>query len=97
LECSDDKNLGKVDRKRHQIEHAKHVSMEAKPIKIADKISNNRGMAVEPPKEWSKERIFGYHIWSEAVFANLEGDYPQLDKEMKQIFEKAGVYEKTAE
>jgi len=54
IECSDDKDLDKVQRKVNQIEHSLHISKGAKYIKIADKISNNAGLLVESPKSWSK-------------------------------------------
>ena len=54
-EVTDDKTLPKGDRKRLQIEHARHASPGAKLIKLADKTSPRRGRAVryrprrEPP------------------------------------------------
>ena len=43
-EVTDDKRLPKEDRKRLQIEHAPHVSLRAKQIKLADKIANVRSV-----------------------------------------------------
>ena len=40
LEVTDDKSLPKAERKRLQIEHAKHASPQAKLVKLADKICN---------------------------------------------------------
>jgi (p)ppGpp synthase/HD superfamily hydrolase len=37
-EVSDDKSLGKAERKRHQVEHSPHISKEAKTVKLADKL-----------------------------------------------------------
>src|SRR3954465_11479885 len=39
-EVTDEKTLPKVDRKRLQIEHAPHLSPEARLVKLADKIAN---------------------------------------------------------
>jgi len=36
-------------------------------VKIADKISNNRGLLVGAPEKWTPERTQGYFIWSQAV------------------------------
>ncbi len=41
-EVTDDKALPKAQRKRLQIEHAPHISREAKLVKLADKISGRR-------------------------------------------------------
>lgn len=73
LECSDDKNLSKDQRKRKQIEHSKHVSAKARLVKIADKLNNNESLGDSPPEKWSPERVHGYHIWSYAVCKNLFG------------------------
>lgn len=53
MECTDNKALGKVDRKKYQIEKALKASNEAKLVKIADKISNNKGLLVQAPVGWS--------------------------------------------
>jgi len=42
LEVTDDKSLPKVERKRLQVEHARHASHEARLVKLADKICNLR-------------------------------------------------------
>ena len=41
LECTDDKSLPYLDRKRLQIETAPHKSEKAKLVKLADKICNS--------------------------------------------------------
>ena len=46
MECTDDKSLGKIERKKYQIIKAEHASNDAKLIKIGDKISNNRGLLI---------------------------------------------------
>ena len=51
-EVTDDKSLPKAERKRLQIEHAPHLSARAQTIKIADKISNLRGILFTPPEDW---------------------------------------------
>lgn len=44
MECTDNKALGKSERKKYQIVKAASASNDAKLIKIGDKISNNRGL-----------------------------------------------------
>ena len=55
-ELTDDKSLPKAERKRLQVEHAPHMTHEAKQIKLADKISNIRDVTNNPPANWSVER-----------------------------------------
>lgn len=51
-------------------------------VKIGDKLSNNRDLVRKPPPKWTKERVFGYHVWSFAVCQNLKGVNENLDKEL---------------
>ena len=60
MECTDDKTLAKEVRKLQQIEHAPNISLKAKQIKLADKISNVRDMGHSPPPDWSFERRIAY-------------------------------------
>lgn len=53
-ECSDDKNLPKLERKRLQIEHAKDASFEAKLVKLADKLYNLRDLERSIPQGWTE-------------------------------------------
>src|SRR3954466_7229451 len=50
-EVTDDQDLPKEERKRLQIEHAPHISREAKLVKLADKLCNLRDVAERPPKK----------------------------------------------
>ena len=72
-EVTDDKSLPKKERKLLQIERAKHSSLRAKMIKIADKISNIKDIMESPPKDWSKERKIEYLDWSEKVVQGCRG------------------------
>jgi GTP diphosphokinase / guanosine-3',5'-bis(diphosphate) 3'-diphosphatase len=53
LEVTDDKSLEKHVRKQLQIDHAPHISREAKLVKLADKICNLRDILDSPPADWS--------------------------------------------
>ena len=79
-EVTDDKTLHKLDRKRLQIEHARHISDRAKQIKLADKISNVRGVTYTPPAKWSLERRKEYLDWTEQVVAGLRGSNSRLEQ-----------------
>jgi hypothetical protein len=48
-------------------------------VKIADKISNVRDIAVSPPADWPLERRREYPTWAEQVVAGCRGVNPRLD------------------
>ena len=79
LEVTDDKSLAKEVRKQLQIEHAAHLSREAKLVKLADKICNLRDILAAPPADWSFERKADYFTWAERVVAGLRGSNSSLD------------------
>jgi guanosine-3',5'-bis(diphosphate) 3'-pyrophosphohydrolase len=79
LEVTDDKSLPKEERKRLQIEHAPHLSAEAKQIKLADKISNITDVTKNPPDGWSLERRREYIDWGDAVASGLRGSNAGLE------------------
>ncbi|HMA19878.1 MAG TPA: HD domain-containing protein [Gemmatimonadaceae bacterium] len=83
-EVTDDKSLKKKERKALQIEHAPTLSSGAKLIKVADKISNVREIAHDPPKKWSRNRRWEYFEWAEQVI-NAMGP---IDPEMRLVFDK---------
>ena len=78
-EVTDDKSLDKLDRKLLQIEHAPHISDRAKLVKLADKISNVRGVTLTPPAKWPLQRRKEYLDWTEQVVAGLRGCNPALE------------------
>jgi (p)ppGpp synthase/HD superfamily hydrolase len=79
-EVTDDTTLPKAERKRRQVEHAAHASHGAKVIKLADKTSNLRAMAVSPPRDWSEARRAEYLEWGRQVVANCRGANPWLEE-----------------
>jgi len=80
LEVSDDKSLPKHVRKQLQIEHTPKLSAEAKLIKIADKASNVKDLLVEPPVEWTPERIAEYLVFARKVVDGARGANRKLDE-----------------
>jgi len=80
LEVMDDKSLHKLERKRQQIEHAKHLSKSARLVKLADKISNIRDVLSSPPAKWSIKRRREYFEWAERVVAGMRGTHQGLEK-----------------
>lgn len=85
MEVTDDKSLPKQERKEKQIEHAPHLSAEAKQVKLSDKISNIREIAADPPADWSKERKLEYLAWGERVVnAGLRG----VNADLEELFDE---------
>lgn len=89
-EVTDDKTLLKEDRKRLQIEHAPHLSSDAKIIKLCDKIYNLRdllegknGSGIK--EDWSVERVQRYVAWANKVY--LAG-LTDVDEDLDAIFQK---------
>lgn len=83
-ECSDDKSLPKVERKKAQIEHARVISDDAKKIKMADKLSNMLGLVDDSgkPANWSEAEVRGYVIWGLAVVREMKNAAPRIYKQM---------------
>ena len=91
MECSDDKTLPKVERKKKQIRHTHEISTAAKLVKAADKLSNVSSLASNPPSNWSKEEIDGYFCWSYVVCQGLFGYNTILDIKLRKIFKEEGL------
>ncbi len=70
MECTDDKSLDKIIRKKLQISHANKTSDKAKIVKLADKYSNIKSLITDPPVNWS-DIINGYLYWANAYFVRL--------------------------
>jgi guanosine-3',5'-bis(diphosphate) 3'-pyrophosphohydrolase len=85
MDVTDDKSLRKLERKQRQIDHAAHISDQAKLVKLADKISNLRDMADCPPAGWDLDRRREYFDWAKAVIDRLRGVHGPLEA----IFDKA--------
>lgn len=85
-EMSDDASLSKDERKRLQVEEACRLSTRARQIKVADKISNLRGLIVSPPAHWEHGRKVEYFHWAKAVIDGCRGANPSLDALFDQTF-----------
>ncbi|ALN59720.1 metal dependent phosphohydrolase [Lysobacter enzymogenes] len=84
-QVSDDKSLPKDERKRLQIEHARHISPEARLVKLADKICNLRDLLQSPPP-WTRQRKREYFDWAAQVVAGLRGVHPVLEEEFDAVY-----------
>lgn len=89
LEVTDDKRLPKLERKRLQVEHAPHLSIAAKLVKLADKTSNVREISENPPHDWSMERRQEYLAWAEKVVDGCRGTNEALESRFDEILQVA--------
>lgn len=90
-EVTDDKSLPKAVRKQQQIDHAAGLSDRAKLVKLADKTSNLRDVALSPPEGWSAARLDEYLEWGKAVIDQIRGTHPQLERLFDQAYEQGKV------
>lgn len=90
-EVSDDKALPSATRKQLQIEHAPHVSPEAKHVKLADKLDNLTDLLVDTPIGWQPERVATYFDWAGRVIAGLRGTNQVLESKLDAVLAKKEV------
>lgn len=88
-EVTDNKALLKAERKRLQVENAAHKSPAAKVIKLADKTSNLRSLALSPPVDWDTARRRQYIEWASQVVEGLRGASPLLEARFDEARELA--------
>jgi (p)ppGpp synthase/HD superfamily hydrolase len=97
-ECTDNKSLPKVTRKKLQIEHAASpfMSYSATLVKLADKLSNLKNLLTDPPTSWSQEIIQGYVMWNYAVISQLSyRERPGvlfLRSQLNEVFSSFGIH-----
>ena len=83
-EVTDNKQLPFQERKQKQIQETPRLSLEAKKIKIADKICNIVDLKEDPPAGWSKERKNTYIEWAGKVIEGARG----VNRELEAYFDK---------
>ncbi|HET7199035.1 MAG TPA: HD domain-containing protein [Burkholderiales bacterium] len=88
-EVTDDKRLPKAERKRLQVEHAPHLSREAKLVKLADKLCNLRDVAERPPAGWDLARRREYFDWAKRVIDGLRGAPGEEVRRLEAAFDAA--------
>ena len=90
-EVTDDKSLGKAERKKLQIQHAASKSERAKVIKLADKTSNLRSLVKSPPIDWNLQRRREYLDWALEVARGLRGVNTWLEAQFDEAAEQLAV------
>jgi len=83
-ELTDQKSLPKQLRKLLQVRRAGGLSISAKLIKIADKISNIRGVVFAPPEDWSLARRRAYLEWTARVVEGCRG----LNSDLERLYDE---------
>lgn len=86
MEVTDDTSLPKAQRKELQVEHAPHISRDAKLVKLADKICNLRDVASHPPAQWSLERRREYFDWGKRVIDGVRGAHARLEAVFDSVY-----------
>ena len=84
-EVTDDKSLEKDARRRKQATEMKHKSNGAKMIKIADKISNLRGIKSSPPTDWKLKDQEEYLEFSRMVVKGARGANVWLERVFDEV------------
>eukprot|EP01132_Coremiostelium_polycephalum_P006146 gene6146-7656_t len=92
LEVTDDKSLPKAERKRQQVEHSKHISKEAKTVKLSDKLYNLSDIIDNLPPTWSLETAQGYFVWGKTVVDQIRGTNKPLEDKLDQLFKSRIIY-----
>lgn len=95
MECTDNKKLDKITRKKEQIKHAAVISKKAKLVKLADKLSNMFDLQKNPPLKWTPAEIHGYFVWSLHVIREMKGTNAYLENELNKVLMLAGVLDLT--
>jgi guanosine-3',5'-bis(diphosphate) 3'-pyrophosphohydrolase len=90
-ECSDDKSLSKVERKKLQIVHAATVSHGAKIVKLADKLANLTDLLHSKPEAWSEEEVVGYVVWAYHVVKAIGNVNADLTARLSAVFLRLGI------
>jgi guanosine-3',5'-bis(diphosphate) 3'-pyrophosphohydrolase len=72
-EVTDPESANEEERRRHQVEATPALSEHARLLKIADKASNLREIADDPPPGWSRDEIRAYVQWGADVVAGCRG------------------------
>lgn len=89
MEVTDDTTKPSIERKRLQVEHANELSIEARHLKIADKLSNVHDIIASPPRGWTVNRCQQYVQWAEDVIGEIRGTNSALENDFDETAAKA--------
>ena len=84
--CTDDHRKPKVERKRLQIERARHAPRPAALVKLADKTANLHDVLNTPPPHWSEDRKRRYFEWAWGVVSRLPHRHRSLERDFDRFY-----------
>lgn len=87
-EVTDDRSLGKDERRRKQVFDTEYLSLEAKHIRLADKTSNIRSLVL-CPGNWTRKSMTGYLSFASQVVDQVRGASSALAAEFDKAAELA--------
>lgn len=68
-----------------------NVLLQAKLVKLADKLYNLRDLKRTTPNGWTEQRVHEYFVWATKVVAGLRGTNCNLEKALDDLFRYKGV------
>ncbi len=86
-EVTNDPSLSGEENKLRQVEHAPHMSHEAKLVKLADRLYNVRDLETPPPS-WSTEKVDAYYSWGEKLLKALQGTNENLERALRDLLDQ---------
>ncbi|MFW6390171.1 MAG: HD domain-containing protein [Halanaerobiales bacterium] len=89
-EVTDNKNLHYKERKRLQVINTPYLGIDAKKIKIADKICNIQDLMDDPPG-WPNDRKIAYLEWAMKVIEGARGVNKSLEKYFDDTIKRAYI------
>ncbi len=88
LEVSDDQSLSSDEKKQRQLEHAPHMSLDARLVKLADRMDNVWSIEVSTPIGWDDAKIESYWGWGVKLRNVLHGTNTALETQFDSWFEE---------
>ena len=81
-EVTNDPSISGEENKLRQIEHAPHMSLDGKLVKLADRVYNVSDLSLPPPA-WTKEKVDAYYSWGQKLLDVLPGTNTALEKKLQ--------------
>lgn len=79
------------ERKQQQVLRAPSLTPDAQNVRVADKISNLRGILSSPPEHWSLARKLAYYAWAEQVVAGCTAAVEGLRTTFRDVHESGAA------
>jgi (p)ppGpp synthase/HD superfamily hydrolase len=79
-EVTNDPLLTSLENKQRQVDHGPFLSMDAKLVKLADRIYNIRDMK---NSDWNEEKIQNYKSWGSKLLKALNGTNKRLERTLQ--------------